>query len=823
MVEGFQVQMDSSRVFLSSLESRIITLVVTTPADSREPFLYGIQLTAVSADDSTVTGVAHSSVDVVPGEAARRGETLEFPLEATVRGTGEQESVGAQVELEGRGTLSEKGDNRLDMLVRTPDIQRKSVFGLRDEYRAEYQSPMYRAYLGDRNFMLSPLTEYGRYAFGGGGSIHSQDLTVGGFYNQDRFSPSHQKEAAAFVSYTLEPRYEFGLNYLHQATSGSYNIVSARGLLRPVHGTEADIEYGMGSGATRDYAWAVQGRGYNPWGSFSLRYVHASPGYQGYYRDVDYRTASITVFPLRYLRLDADYRDEKRNLDLNPDLRYAPRTRYYQIGAGYSEYAWISYRVNDQSDLLPAPQFNRIEQTLQVRTGFSWSVMTVAAQADFGTEKDRLTDKQNPFQRFTFSAVAHPSPAQDYSISTEYENGRDLFADEKTERLAGGFRAALALGFRTHIALSVYASRTLSSQIQTYSTLDLEVAHRFPFGHTLALRGRETMLTPSSTGAVFAYMMEYTVPFALHLGMTSSTGSLRGRLRHSGGDQGLPGAMVTVDGVLSVTDADGEFSYATLAPGSHVLQVEAISVGLDRITDPPTPLRFEIVGGEVSQMDIFVAMGASVAGTVLLIDPGRSAVPGAPAADTLLSSGLPNAVLELTDGTGLFRRVTDSHGRFDYSGIRPGRWSLRILRGNLPDQHVPDTDSVVFTLAPGSHYEALFKILPRKRTIRILEEGTVKEEKPEVPRLGAAAPRVPSPCLIVKSRKQNGFLLQVSSWRSEKKAMQQALLLEKQTGHSSLIRQIPSRGGGIRFAVQLTGFSSRAEAEAACMRIHPAK
>jgi len=823
MVDGFQVQMDSSRVVMQAQESRIISLVVTTPADLREPFFHGIRLSATSADDSTVTGTAASSVDVIPGAAARSGETLEFPLYATFRGAGERGIAGAQIELGGRGAITEKGHDRLDLLVRTPDIQHRSFFGLRDEYRVEYQSPMYHAFLGDRNFMLSPLTEFGRYAFGGGGSVHAQTVTFGGFYNLNRFSSSPQKQAAAFFMYTVEPGYDFGLNYLHQQDRGAYNIVSARGLLRPIHGTEADVEYGLGFGATRDNAWALQWRGYNRWASFSLRYVRASPGYQGYYRDVDYKTASVTVFPVRYLRLDADYRDEKRNLDLNPDLRYAPRTRYYQIGMGYSEYAWISYRVNEQSDLLPTPQFQRLEQTLQLRSGYSWSDMTVVAEADLGTEKDKLLNKESPFQRFILSAAISPSPIQQYSFSTEYENGRTLFSEEKTERLAGTVRAALTIGSRTHIALNVYASRTLSSQTQTYSTVDLEVGHRFPFGHVLTLHGRETILTPSSTGPEFAYMAEYTVPFALHLGRTSSTGGLHGKVRHAGAERGLAGAMLFVDGILSVTDADGEFSYPTLTPGPHVLQVDAASVGLHMITNPPTPLGVEIIGGEDRQIEIALTSGASVAGNVQLAGTGIPAVTGAAPSDTLPSVGLANVILELAGETELFRRVTDSRGRFDFSGIPPGRWTLRLLRENLPDQHIPDRDSIEFTLAPGSQQEAGFRVLPRKRTIRMIEEGEVIQEKPTVPLWKTTPPRITLPCLVFKSRERSGYHLQVSSWKSEKKAMQQALLLEKQTGLPSLIRKTPSRKGGSWFIVQLTGFDTREEAEAACRKVHLAK
>ena len=181
----FAAKVDSSVVHLSPGESRSIAVKVQT--DAKIPSKVQDILDVAAEIDSANTAHANSFVEVVPRITGDEDQFITFPLQATARFAGQQSKNGAQVEIGGAGSLSEGRDGILDVMIRTPDIQSKSVLGQRDEYRVGYTTKRYDVIVGDRNFSLSPLTEFNRYAFGASGTSTMSDFTAGAFYSKMRF------------------------------------------------------------------------------------------------------------------------------------------------------------------------------------------------------------------------------------------------------------------------------------------------------------------------------------------------------------------------------------------------------------------------------------------------------------------------------------------------------------------------------------------------------------------------------------------------------------------------------------------------------------
>ncbi|HTO93605.1 MAG TPA: carboxypeptidase-like regulatory domain-containing protein, partial [Bacteroidota bacterium] len=304
----------------------------------------------------------------------------------------------------------------------------------------------------------------------------------------------------------------------------------------------------------------------------------------------------------------------------------------------------------------------------------------------------------------------------------------------------------------------------------------------------LTLRGRQSIFTPADDGKAYAFLVEYTVPLGIPVTRLTGSGTLRGRVSDELTQAPLGDVVLYAGGATAVTDAAGEFLFPSLKPDVYAVQVDVAAAGVDRVTARPAPFLVTVLGGEVARLDIGVIPSASLSGEVTVFDER-----GGPSADTSRTaiaeagkgSGL---VVELTGSEGTLRRFTDNRGKFRFADIRPGEWVLRLLPEGLPEYHYIERDSIRLTLSPRGRVDTTFRVLPRKRRIQILEEGSLRQggappvvkpapmapapkapgKKP--PRRGIPAPGGKARGALAPSLRRSGTVISVVCWRVEVKA-----------------------------------------------------
>jgi hypothetical protein len=684
-------------------------------------------------------------VQVVPRVTGVEERYVRFPVTARVRFAGESNRKGLQLEVMGGGALSPAGDDRLEVLIRTPDIQQKSILGRRDEYQLNYSTKQYGLFLGDKNYSLSPLTEYNRYAFGVSGDANMKSWRVGGFVNDSRFLTTKLRQFAGYVSTSIMDGTEVGLNYLRKQEAQGSDVVTARSIVRLSTNNEFDLEYGMGRiGGGWDDAYAARWTGRGSWYSFDARYVNSGPRFPGYFRDVDLKNLSLNFAPLSDLRFEAYYRDEHRNLARDTNLVFAPQDRYFQFGAGFSNYLAVYYRSNTQSDLLPNSHYRRKDETWQFRAGFNLPWLMVLGNADLGTIRDNIGGTDNPYKRYTLYTSVQPFEGHTYGFTVEYTDERDPTTLETQHRLSGSFSANVILGESTQLAASLFGNRTRGEYVQTYSLFDISLEHSFPFGHSLILRGRQSLFTPSDEGKEIAYLVEYAVPIGVPIARSTESGQLSGRVVDAENGRGVPNVLLYAGGATAVTDRNGDYSFPSLKPDKYVLQLDMASAGLNRVALQRLPQELTIAGGQESRFDVSLSRSVTIVGTVLLYPAVEQAANDTSQPILKDPIGHPGVVVELANADEVNRRLTDSRGRFAFSDIRPGRWTLRILEGNLPQNYYFEKDAHQVTVAPGQSAELGFKALPRKRRVQILRQGQAIELVPQKGKPETTQPKVQS-------------------------------------------------------------------------------
>lgn len=802
---GFPVLADSLAVILGPRASREVRVRVRTAPSIRTKTPTTVALTAILQADSAVLSRASAVVDVIPRAISTGDQTFDYPVRVTARAAGEDERLGGQIEVSGQGPLTAAGNDRLEVLLRTTDIQSQSSLGLRDEYRVQYASPAGEIRFGDWTYTLSPLTEFSRFAFGGGGKVVMGNATAGGFYNESRFYRPGQRQAGGFVRYEPLEGYSLGLQHLDKRDHIRAGVSSARVLMAPAPGAMVDLEYGVSNAAgVRDDALAAQFRTRFSWGSFDARVIDAGGKYQGYYRDLSFGSMNLNLEPIRNVQTEAYFRSERRNRDNDTLVSFVPSEQVIQVGVGYSNRVSVSYRRTVQEDLRPAPLYGRSEEIARLRVGYPLAGVDLFSDIEAGVSRNTVIGGTYPFRRYALFAALSTAGVSS-TLSLEYSDENSLYTAEKLERLSVGLGGSVLLTRSTFLQGNLYWTRLSSATRQEFAMVDLLLQHEFSNRHQIQLRVRRNSFVPSIRTSELAYVIQYKVPLAIPLQRTGSGERLSGMILDEGGKP-VRNVLVNVGSTAAISNARGEFS-VLLPPGRHYLVLDRASIGLDRVTRQPMPLEVEVKEGREERVILNVVRGSVISADVRLAAFSEGT-------DSLVDAGPGSGILvEAVKGPELRRRVSDSRGHVEFGELTPGTWRLRLVGGDIPALHQTEPAEITLSLEPGDRKTGEFRIAPRKRTIRIIQTGEVPVLKAE------PAPQRHTPlesCLITYHPELRGYVLQVSSWLTRSKAVERMRVTSRVTGKKATVERASVPGLGIRYRVKVGVFSSVAEAEIQC-------
>lgn len=811
---GFNATPDSALIQLEARESRTIVVRVNTNRDLPEKVQDVLEISAELDGDSSAVGRAGSVVEIIPRLTSQSGDRFfEFPVWTKVRMVSEGSKFGSQVEIAGSSRLTETGLERLELSIRTPDIQSTSILGQRDEYRLTLRGVGYELYAGDRNFQLSPLTEFGRYAFGVGGKGTWGNITSGAFINETRFFSPTLKQQGAFVQYHAGSVGVFGVNYLHQnEPAGEGNVISVRSVSSPFSLSELDVEYGRsGWNGVSDDALSLRISGSERWGAYEARYIDAGPKYRGYFRDLRLKALTLGFEPWKHFRVEGYVRDEERNISRDTLLASAPEDTYFQVGVGYQDRVSVSFRSGRQRDDLSSAGVDRKEDAVQLRGGYSTSEFNLILNLETGTQHDLLARSNNPFERYSMFSNLRVGQRMSYTLSLEYSKEKFAFAEEEQKRLSYSMGGVFFLGTGTQVSVTYFSSRITSSVTQTYRLLDVSVDHVFPWGHKGAARVRHNAFTPLRIENETSYMLEYALPIGIPISRTRRSGILKGKVLDVETGRGIEQVPVYAGSVVTATDKEGYFSFPSLKPDKYYLFIDKASIGLNRVPTQPLPREVEVRGGEDIDFDIGVTRSGTVAGMVRLFAFAEGVSDtGAVRYDE--RGGHQGAVLELSNGTEFQRRVTDNRGRFVFTDVRPGSWSVTVVDGNLPEYHFVEQEVQHTDVKPAETKELGFRVLPRRRRIQILQQGNLLEAvKP------AGGER--KQCLVVPAREGPGFAIVLASWTRENDVRTALREAERLTGRKGTVE----RTSATEFRIFFGGFKSREEANKVCPQLQSLK
>lgn len=747
-------------------ESRTAIVTVKTDAKIQRELRHRLELTARMLEPkyNTITTSACSWVKIIPRITAVEDPLHKIPVKVKLRGVMEEDEEskgGFQSEISGRGTLDEEGTKHIDFLFRGPDIQEKSIFGERDEYRLSYWTDKFELHLGDREYSLSPLTEMHRYGRGIEGKLNIGTFDLGGYYQESRWIEPAQEEVAAYLSYNIGEDQKVGVNYLEKKGDNPLDIWSLQALLEPMEDTYLELEYARGEkedeqGSKSSDAYRIKSYGrYEEYGIYYwLEGIYAQPDYPGYYKDLSFISSGVSFPIYDNLRATVYGFHQRKNLDLDTNLP-APFEKNYQLGLNYrpapGTMLSCEYREGYKRDCLSEPSFDYKEESLRLSIGHSFEKLSFNSSIEIGKTYDNLTDQLSDLSRYGISAIWQPTSGQRYSGYFQIGDFYN-YTDEYQRSMSIGLSGYFKIGDRTSLNVKFQTNEQYNSYIQDIA--DISLTHQLSNNHDLSLRIRHNSSGNSSQDEETTVMLEYIIPLGVPVSRKMSVGGIKGQVYDiEDNGRGIADVILKCKGATAVTDKNGEFIFPSLKPGRYYLGLDKASIGMDRVAVPKTTMEVVVEGGKEIEVKLGVVRSASLSGKIMVYRPlnnnnfangdannGECYVIGDGNNDNgnsnhsgkeelIESYGLANIIVELTNGLETQRRITDKKGHFGFEELRPGKQTLKVYTDNLPRYHYLKEDTFEFELKPGDKKEILIKVLLKRRPIRIIEEGEILLEE----------------------------------------------------------------------------------------------
>lgn len=743
--QGIPVKMKAAAFLLEGGATRDLECDVTTDKSFAQHTRHAVTFdaTAITVSGKLLTASQASVVEIVPRVSGETDPFHHLPMQLrTVALSSNGQPSQFQAELTGEGSLDETGKHRVDFVFRGPDLRSTSLFGERDEYGASYNGEHWHIDLGDRVYALSPLTEKHSLGRGAGVSWHDGRTAAGGFYMKSRFRQQDSDEFGAFVRQELTPSVSLQGNFLRKRGA---DFVSPDALPQNLftlqthyrHGKLFDLTLESGVSLSdaggQDSAYRAEARGELPGKtSYLFEHVHSGPDFHGYYSDTETTFVSVTKVITPKLRVHVSLNNYAEKLALN-DVRSSVvnRESSWNASVNYDLTNRTAFTAEWQHvkriDILQPAAYDFTSDAVRLGGSHDFGKLRLQSFLDLGTLENRLTGESGPFQRYSLTATWRPTARQSYSLFGSY--GPNAYSGSTDVSFSAGVSARWQVNDQLEANVSYsrnqFDSLTGGQDDQVFAS----ASHRFADKSVLSIIGRWSHAITKTIGASAtneaAVMVSYSVPFDLAVSRKRSIGALEGQLIQTVQSRGtgLARVVLQIGEQFAVTDEEGCFQFPELKPGPCELRVVMDSLDRHLAIATLLPMKVKIRPAETSRVQLVATPACSVAVRATRYDFATALA----TSDELAAVAGEEAVaLELTNGRDVWRAQTDRAGNAAFDRLPAGNYRLRVAASELPPLHTIETPERTLTLKPAETETVPIRILPQRRTLRMLEQGSIQ-------------------------------------------------------------------------------------------------
>ena len=236
-------------------------------------------------------------------------------------------------------------------------------------------------------------------------------------------------------------------------------------------------------------------------------------------------------------------------------------------------------------------------------------------------------------------------------------------------------------------------------------------------------------------GADFSFALAFLVRFDAPIPFLVVKGQVEGfvfidtnnNTQRDPNETGPKDLILTLGNEKARTDARGFFRFPPMPTGTYELKIEKLPIGI--IVKTELPKKIQIVAGQTLKIEVPLAQVAVIEGLVFNDENRNGQVDSS-------EQGLSSVRIFLTDATGKTREQrTDLDGRFAFSELLSGRYTVALDVRSLPENFVPTTPAeVVVELRPQEHITVNFGAAEREKIVKFppVAEFTFSPPRPTV-------------------------------------------------------------------------------------------
>ncbi|MGM0598798.1 MAG: MSCRAMM family protein, partial [Candidatus Rifleibacteriota bacterium] len=469
--------------------------------------------------------------------------------------------------------------------------------------------------------------------------------------------------------------------------------------------------------------------------------IHAGPDYAGSVRDMDHTYVALEFPILSWVNGRARYSQYENNLKFDKHRGSSPQENLWQFGLNFQLRHGINFsfdfdRMHRYDRLIPA-NFDISEKAYRATLGKRWKRFELRWEVRHRRRSELVSAQETWNDSHSYFAVFRPSARFFLSVYGGFSknNGR-----------AGSYVlrdfANLGISSRWHpserLSLSFWYSKYNYSGVRRQNSQgNFGLEYKLPNDSSIIFKARNNVSWIAENGPVF-YELSYSIPIDIPIGKNSKIGNLSGKIVDGElpDKPGIADIIVIMGNTAAVTNKSGQFVFPAMTCGTHTLTIERESVGFNRISSIKLPAEIMIKGGKTSKIEIAMLKGAKLNGRFVSssVRHGVSSASG----DAILTgdvgqslekspvAGLANILVELSQANKTTRRASDNYGEFQFDSLKPGTWHYKVYEHNLPENHRVKNGEGEITFAAGESKELLLEVVPRRRSIQIIDEGVIK-------------------------------------------------------------------------------------------------
>ncbi len=763
---NYPIQIQPPEITLEAGSSRSVKIQIRTDEKLKQKTRQIVEIIAepIEPADRGVSARQTVSADIIPRKTEETDHYRRLPLQMALIYAGKENRGGFQVEFSGSGRLDQTGKRRYDYLFWGPDIQNKSSWGKRDEFKISYWSKHYDFHIGDRSYLLSPLTEKQSYSRGVEANFRPGAAGFGVFFLENRWGEPKIRKMGTYLLYRFSDSFSLKGNFLAKGKEFSpssrdwcVKVYSLEAGFNPGDQLHSNIECGYSSDEkdhrSDDLAFRMDLDGRVASNiRYSLEKTYAGSDYFGYYNDLDYVSSSLSFPIYRKLKGDLSYRSYKNNLEVDSTGGIANREKNYQMNLSYlfpfgTEITLDYKNLSRRDDVLPV-DYDYEEKTLKLGFLQTKGKFSLSTHMERGRFEDHLEGIQSDrLERYDLYVNFHPNYRQAYNLYTRIGQSSFSGHPERTKSIgiSGAWHIKANISFDLNYRWDKYDSGNSPSRNNVLSSL----SYALPFHHLLILRSQWTQSRPSGRGD-FSFLVMYNLPLKIPWSKKRGMALLKGKVYYADrtNQPPIPRVILTTGGATAITDDNGEFVFPELEAGRHYLQVDSRSIGFNQVTGERLPWMIELRGGEEKEIKLEVLTSGRIYGRLEILAPNPEKKTedqpvdssdnrfwvspdegtGSGKQELETKEGLANTLVEITNGKEFLQQITDQKGRFSFDGLRPGKWIIKINNQNLPTHYYLEQEEFQVELSSGEQKEVKARVLPRIRPIQMIEEGEIKNK-----------------------------------------------------------------------------------------------